>query len=107
MIINFFHPLDFIREFLLSLSKLDPCDKTSGVCQTAYNQTLAQFHPWLVRKGAIVAMYTMPTRDQLLTKVCIDVDNAIRILPEMLEVTKDVFDRTHEMYVTYDLNELP
>lgn len=77
------------------------------MCQLAYNQTLAQFHPWLVRKGAIVAMYTMPTRDQLLNKVCLDVDKAIELLPEMLETTKHVYDRTQNLFTHYDLHGLP
>ncbi|KAJ6643928.1 Ceramide-1-phosphate transfer protein [Pseudolycoriella hygida] len=99
--------LDFIREFLWNLSKLSPSEKTSAVCQSAYNQTLAQYHPWLVRKGATVAMYTMPTRDQLLNKVCLDVDFAIQLLPEMLETTKIVYDRTQQLFTDLDLHGLP
>jgi len=99
--------LEFIREFLCNLGKLNPFEKTSAVCQTAYNQTLAQYHPWLVRKGAIVAMYTMPTRDQLLNKVCSDVELAIQLLPDMLETTKNVYDRTQRMFTEYDLHGLP
>lgn len=65
-----FAVLDFIREFLKALGELDNCQKTSHVCQIAYNNTLAKFHPWLIKKGANVAMYTMPTREVLLKKVC-------------------------------------
>lgn len=61
----------------------------------------------LVRKGAIVAMYTMPTRDQLLNRVCLDVDCAIELLPEMLETTNDVYDRTQQLFTDYDLHGLP
>lgn len=39
--------LDFIREFLFSLGNLGPAEKTCSVCQTAYNQTLAQYHSWI------------------------------------------------------------
>lgn len=41
----------FIHEFLSRLSQIEPHEKTHSVCQTAYNDTLAQYHPWLVRKG--------------------------------------------------------
>lgn len=88
------------------MGKLSPSEKTSTVCQTAYNQTLAQYHPWLVRKGAIVAMYTLPTRDQLLNKVCLDVENAIQILPDMLETTDNVYIRTQQLYTEHDLHGL-
>lgn len=104
---QYFIHSDFIREFLCNLGKLSPSEKTSTVCQTAYNQTLAQYHPWLVRKGAIVAMYTMPTRDQLLNKVCLDVESAIELLPDMLATTKCVYDRTQQLFTVYDLHGLP
>lgn len=92
---------------MCNLGKLSPSEKTSACCQIAYNQTLAQYHPWLVRKGAIVAMYTMPTRDQLLNKVCLDVECAIQLLPEMLETTKNVYDRTQQLFNDFDLHGLP
>uniref|UniRef100_A0A182WKL4 Glycolipid transfer protein domain-containing protein n=1 Tax=Anopheles minimus TaxID=112268 RepID=A0A182WKL4_9DIPT len=99
--------LDFIQEFLKRLGELEGDGKTNGVCQAAYNDTLAQFHPWLIRKGATVAMYALPTRDQLLDKVCLDVTNAMKLLPEMLSVTRNVYDRTQDLYTKYDLHGLP
>ncbi|XP_035914203.1 LOW QUALITY PROTEIN: ceramide-1-phosphate transfer protein [Anopheles stephensi] len=99
--------LDFIQEFLKRLGELEGDEKTNGVCQAAYNDTLAQFHPWLIRKGANVAMYALPTRDQLLAKVCADGAIAIKLLPEMLSVTRKVYDRTQELYTKYDLHGLP
>ncbi|XP_032670573.1 ceramide-1-phosphate transfer protein [Odontomachus brunneus] len=100
--------LDFIREFLRQLGDLTDVDKTSGCCQDAYNKTLAKHHPWVIRKAAIVAMYTMPTREMLFKKVCGEnVQRNIDVLPKMLEVTADVFDRTHTVYDTYQLHTLP
>lgn len=61
--------VDFIREFLRQLGELSDSDKTSSCCQDAYNKTLAKHHPWVVRKAAVVAMYTMPTRELLFRKV--------------------------------------
>lgn len=61
--------LEFIREFLWQLNEISDTDKTSMCCQDAYNKTLAKHHPWVVRKAAIVAMYTMPTRELLFQKV--------------------------------------
>lgn len=60
---------DFIKLFLQKVGDLRDEDKTCGVCQEAYNSTLANYHPWIVRKGAVVAMYTLPTRGGLLQKV--------------------------------------
>ncbi|XP_058067340.1 ceramide-1-phosphate transfer protein [Anopheles bellator] len=99
--------LDFIQEFLKRVSELEGDVKTNVVCQSAYNDTLAQFHPWLIRKGANVAMYALPTRDQLLDRVCLDVSVAMKMLPEMLSVTRSVYDRTQDLYTKYDLHGLP
>lgn len=63
---------DFIKLFLQKVGDLRDEDKTCSVCQEAYNSTLANFHPWIVRKGATVAMYALPTRAGLLQKVCSD-----------------------------------
>lgn len=100
--------LDFIREFLRQLGELSDSDKTSNCCQDAYNKTLAKHHPWVVRKAAIVAMYTMPTRELLFKKVCgANVQRNVDVLPKMLEVTADVFNRTHNLYEIHQLHTLP
>lgn len=54
-----------------------------------------------------MAMYAMPTREQLLTRVCLDVDQAIVILPDVLLVTQTVYDRTEQLYTDHDLHGLP
>lgn len=63
---------DFIKLFLQKVSELQDEDKTCGVCQEAYSSTLANYHPWIVRKGATVAMYALPSRGGLLQKVCVE-----------------------------------
>lgn len=65
----FFFFLDFIQEFLRQLNELTNSDNTSASCQNAYNKTLAKHHPWLIRKTAVCAMYTMPTREVLFKRV--------------------------------------
>ncbi|XP_055608878.1 ceramide-1-phosphate transfer protein [Uranotaenia lowii] len=100
--------LDFIYVFLKRLGELETADaRTNGICQTAYNETLAQFHPWLIRKGANVAMYALPNRDQLLERVCREPSEAIRMLPEMLNVARQVYDRTQDLYTQFDMHGLP
>ncbi|XP_055702786.1 ceramide-1-phosphate transfer protein [Phlebotomus papatasi] len=99
--------LDFIREFLRQLGTLSPDDKTGTCCQNAYNATLANFHPWLIRKGVSVAVYGLPTRDQLLDRVCKDKQAAVEALPRTLEILKQVYDRTQSMYTAHDLHGLP
>ncbi|XP_006615104.1 ceramide-1-phosphate transfer protein isoform X2 [Apis florea] len=93
---------------LLRLHRGLDSDKTSSCCQDAYNKTLAKHHPWVIRKAAVVAMYTMPTRELLFKKVCgSDVQRNVDVLPKMLEVTADVFNRTHNLYEIHQLHSLP
>lgn len=98
---------EFIYEFLKRLSELNECDRTHSCCKNAYNDTLAKHHPWVVRKGAVVAMYALPTQGELLKRVCINVSRAIEVLPEMLKHTKSVYDRIELLYTAHDLHDLP
>lgn len=123
--------LDFIRVFLKSVGDLQDSDNTSAVCRAAYDQTLSNHHTFMVRSGAKLAMHTMPTREQLLKKVKIkcnclkvynlihhgcfqicgdnpeDIQNALDMLPKMLEITSNVFDRIDNLYTVHDLHSLP
>lgn len=89
------------------MSEIEDHEKATGICKMAYNDTLAQFHPWLVQKGALVAMYALPTREQLLKRVCQDVERSIALLPDVLHISKMVYERTERLYTDFDLHELP
>lgn len=98
---------EFVYEFLYQLADLAESEKVHGCCKTAYESTLAKHHPWMIRKGALVAMYTLPTQGELLKRVCTNVSTATECLPEMLKATKTVYDRTHALYTIHDLHSLP
>lgn len=68
---------------------------------------MANFHPWLIRKGVAVSVFALPARDQLLTKVCANVQEAIDSLPQTLTIMSTVYDRTQDLYTKYDLHGLP
>lgn len=99
--------LDFTRNFLRKLEELGPDDKTNDACKVSYQETLAPYHPFLIRKGANLAMYALPTRDVLLKKVCKDVGESVKALPEMLKYTDEVYDRIQVLYESNDLLALP
>ncbi|KAG8237719.1 hypothetical protein J437_LFUL017838 [Ladona fulva] len=128
--------LDFIRLFLKKVGDLENKDNTSGVGQEAYNETLAQYHPWLIRKGVLVSLYALPTRENLLLKVSVsqdrencdwdlilqsssnvvenvcgsnkeEIQRTIDVLPKMLIVTEEVYNRTQAIYESNSLLDLP
>lgn len=100
--------LDFLRNFLKRVGELQGNENTSGIGQEVYKETLGKYHSWLIRKGATVAMYVLPTRDVLLNRVCGDnTEIALRCLPSMLDATNDVYNRTENYFREKELLNLP
>lgn len=99
--------LDFLREFLRAVGELQEEEGTCKSCQVAYGNTLAEHHPWLIRKGATMAMHALPTKFNLLKKVCADAEKAIFTLPDMLTATDKVYDRIQSLYTEFELQGLP
>lgn len=103
--------LDFLRVFLKSVAELKDNENTSAVGRAAYDKTLSHHHTFVIRNGARLAMHTMPTREQLLKKLCgeneEDIKRTVIILPEMLDVTTIVFDRIENLYMVHELHTLP
>ncbi|EDW01216.1 ceramide-1-phosphate transfer protein [Drosophila grimshawi] len=101
--------LEFVYEFLNRLQEIADDEKSHHVCKSAYNDTLAKYHSFLIRKGAQMAMYAMPTRGDLLKRVCrnVDVSRAVAKLPEMLQHMRIVYDRTEQLYAQEELHNLP
>ncbi|XP_060518525.1 ceramide-1-phosphate transfer protein [Cylas formicarius] len=102
--------LDFIRLFLKKLSELEDQETTSKACKEAYDLTLTHHHSFLVRTSAHLAMYTLPTRGELLQRVCgkeEDVKQTLEILPNTLIATSVVYTRIDTLYSLHDLHNLP
>lgn len=120
---------DFIQVFLKKLSELSDDESTSRACREAYDDTLGKFHPFLIRTGARIAIYTLPTKDVLLKKVssifCLiiiyllcklifqvcgneeDIKRAITHLPETLLSTSIVYKNIEDLYTIHNLHILP
>ncbi|XP_017837011.1 ceramide-1-phosphate transfer protein [Drosophila busckii] len=101
--------LEFVYEFLYRLKDVADDDKAHTICRSAYDDTLAKHHPFLIRKGAQVAMLAIPTRGELLNRICRkdDIQRSIEILPIMLEHMRIVYDRIDQLYTQQDLHNLP
>lgn len=66
---NNYFGLDFIRKFLEELYNLEDNVKLGSVARDIYDKTLADYHTWIVRSAARVAMQFLPSRGELLRKV--------------------------------------
>ncbi|ELU09811.1 hypothetical protein CAPTEDRAFT_28209, partial [Capitella teleta] len=59
----------FIMRLFEDTAKAETHDKMSHIARTAYTDTLAHHHTWLVRKAVGLAVYTLPSRSGLLHKM--------------------------------------
>ncbi|RDD44254.1 Ceramide-1-phosphate transfer protein [Trichoplax sp. H2] len=103
--------LDFIRLFFEKLSESQEHDKVSSIASDCYNQTLANFHPWLVRKGTALAMYALPNRACLLTKINDQATtteaDTLQLLANIVTVINPIYEETQSLYIKQDLLLLP
>lgn len=100
--------LEFISDFLKAVREAGEDEKLSGVCSKSYYRTLAKHHPWLVRKGVDVAVYTLPTRKQFIEKLKVtDVRAAEKLLETTADLGMKVFNVVEEIYTEHDLHSLP
>lgn len=102
--------LAFTMIFMKKLSESSDNDSSSSMASGAYSESLANFHPWLIRQAAFVAMYTLPSVGDLTKKISgpnMDEDGSKRVLKQVTEAIKPVYDITEELYTKHDLHGLP
>ncbi|XP_018926169.1 ceramide-1-phosphate transfer protein [Cyprinus carpio] len=100
--------LRWLELFLERLRTSTEDGKTSVMCSDAYNESLSQHHPWLIRKAVGVAFCALPGRDTFF-----DVMNAgdhtqvVALLGESLPLIAEVYQITEDLYAKNHLLELP
>lgn len=102
--------LAFTMLFMKKLSEASGHDSSSSIAADAYNQSLANYHPWLVRKAAVWAMYTLPNIEDLKKKIAapnMELQETKQLLKDATEVMKPVYDITEELYTRHNLHGLP
>ena len=102
--------LDFTKQFLEQLALMNDNDKVATMAGKVYTATLGNFHPWLIRKAAGVALYSLPNRKDLIKKIAPDgIEESI--LKEKIEACVQKMDIVYkdiqDLYTKYDLHGLP
>ncbi|NWS05315.1 CPTP protein, partial [Motacilla alba] len=98
--------LRWLQLFLEGLRSGEP--RTSVLCTDAYNASLAQHHPWVVRKAATVAFCTLPSRDAFLEIMNVgSAEEAVAMLGEAIPYIGDVYGITQELFAQHKLLDLP
>ena len=102
--------LDFTKQFLKELVEMEESGKISTMAVDVYKRTLANFHPWLIQKATGLALYTLPTRKELIKKIA---PNGIEeaVLKEKMEACIQsidvVYNEIEDLYIKHSLHKLP
>lgn len=100
--------LEFISALLARIRDTDNTCKFSTEATIVYDKTLGIFHPWLVRKAVHVAMYTLPTRHQLLLKMGVeDTPEGMKKMNSLIKQLDHVYEITQNVYASNNLLDLP
>jgi len=103
--------LEYIVAFLQEVPNLEKDDKCCGISQNAYKATLMKYHPWVVQKAASLAMNLLPTKAGLIEKICGDdevkIARAHEALPAAVKAMQDTYKKTEELYLEFELLNLP
>ncbi|KER28620.1 glycolipid transfer protein [Opisthorchis viverrini] len=96
--------LIFVIELMEALCTATEDESLRSMTKAIYDTRLAPFHPWPVRKAVSVAVYALPTREQLVSHICENqpVENNLNTR----EACRDAIlqDALPAMRAVYDIN---
>ncbi|TNN84443.1 Ceramide-1-phosphate transfer protein [Liparis tanakae] len=100
--------LRWLELFLERLRTSSEEGKTSVMCSEAYNESLSQFHPWVVRKAAGMAFCMLPGRPAFFEVMNVGpAEQVVAKLGEALPLISEVYQITEELYTRQSLMDLP
>ncbi|XP_034392447.1 ceramide-1-phosphate transfer protein [Cyclopterus lumpus] len=100
--------LRWLELFLERLRTSSEDGKTSVMCSEAYNESLSQFHPWVVRKAAGMAFCMLPGRPAFFEVMNVGpTEQVVAKLGEALPLISEVYQITEELYTQQNLMNLP
>ncbi|KAI3356957.1 hypothetical protein L3Q82_003600 [Scortum barcoo] len=100
--------LKWLELFLERLRTSSEDGKTSVMCADAYNESLAQHHPWVVRKAAGMAFCVLPARVTFFEVLNAGPpEQAVAMLGEALPLISEVYQVTEVLYAQHNLLDLP
>ncbi|XP_078457892.1 ceramide-1-phosphate transfer protein-like [Lampetra planeri] len=96
----------------LFLEKLRASDEASErpsvLCAEAYGASLAQHHPWLVRRASALAFRTLPARQVFLARLGAGPEKEVlAVLGEAVPAIVKVYDISQRLYEHYQILSLP
>ncbi|XP_061665220.1 ceramide-1-phosphate transfer protein [Syngnathoides biaculeatus] len=100
--------LRWLELFLERLRTSTEDCKTSAMCAEAYNESLAHYHPWVVRKAAGLAFIVLPGRPAFFEVMNVGPpEQVVAILGEAMPLISEVYQITEDLYAKNNLLDLP
>uniref|UniRef100_A0A1E1XV21 Putative cytoplasm n=1 Tax=Amblyomma sculptum TaxID=1581419 RepID=A0A1E1XV21_AMBSC len=100
--------LEFVASLFKAISTANDDASVGKLAQESYDQTLAKHHPWLVRKGASIAMLTLPKIQELFAKALPEEQLNLRALvTSVSEEAYKVYKFTQSVYEQNNILDLP
>ncbi|KAJ8265608.1 hypothetical protein COCON_G00147070 [Conger conger] len=100
--------LRWLELFLERLRTSTEVDKTSVMCSEAYNESLAQFHPWIIRKAAGMAFCALPGRPTFFEVMNVGTpEQVVAMLGDALPLISEVYQLTQDLYSQHNLLDIP
>ena len=103
--------LKFVMLFMKQVSELNKKEQAlSDIAYKAYEESLANFHPWFLRHTAKIAVYALPSRQELLTKLypgCYNVDKSHQQLHHTSQTIERLYSNVDVLFTKYNLHDLP
>ena len=97
--------LEFISEFMDKISVASDDAKTADIASEVYTYTLGTHHNWVVRKMAVVAMYTLPRRRELIEKMCKhDLEHVDSLLRDVVDAMMPVYSKTDKVLTEHHIS---
>ncbi|XP_019367376.1 PREDICTED: ceramide-1-phosphate transfer protein [Gavialis gangeticus] len=107
-ILRLHRALHWLQMFLEGLRTSQKDSKTSVICTDSYNASLANYHPWVIRKAATLAFCALPTRNAFLENMNLGTpEEAVDMLGEALPYVCKVYEITEELYAKHKMLDLP
>lgn len=100
--------LRWLELFLERLRTSSEDGKTSAMCADAYNESLAKYHPWVIRKAAGLAFYGLPGRQAFFEVMNVGTpEQVVAMLGEALPLISEVYQITEDLYAQQNMLDLP
>ena len=100
--------LQFFAKFLDKVANMDNDAKCSDVASEVYGKTLSEYHPWLIRQAAYLAMRSLPLKRDLIENYIKQThEEAKELVPLLVEAMSEVYNIIQALYEEKSLLNLP